>query len=206
MSRIHRPARIIAPATEPADPPGTRRARRFDYAALLRRRAVPRVAGTESDGDGDGQHAYDAPDFGAEGDDTGGHVPFGTARRHPRAGAALDERIGAASAPIVGAVYRQQNRFIELTARIAREIAEFCSNRSIARSGNWDVSLPLDPAVLPDTTLYLSLSPACLQLRFDAQDPSSRQLLWQHSRLLDRELTGLLDAWGEPRQIEIVIE
>ncbi|MCA3780498.1 MAG: type III secretion system protein SctP [Burkholderia sp.] len=197
MSRIHRPARIIPPAADPVDPPGTRRARRFDYAALLRRRAVPRVNGAAS-GD-DGRDAYDAPDSGAD-EDAGGDAPGGT-----RAGASLAERIGAASAPVVDAVYRQQNRFIELTAHIAREIAEFCANRTIAQSGSWDVCLPLDPAVLPDTTLYLSLSPLCLQLRFDTQDPSSRQLLWQHSRLLDRELTGLLDAWGEPRQIEIVI-
>ncbi|WP_175865840.1 type III secretion system protein SctP [Burkholderia cepacia] len=198
MSRIHRPTRIIAPATEHVDSPSSRRARRFDYAALLRRRAVPRVDGLASEGDS--CEAYDAPDSGAD-DDARGDALLAT-----RARGSLAERIGTASAPVVVAVYRQQNRFIELIAHIAREIAEFCSNRTITRSGSWDICLPLDPAVLPDTTLYLSLSPLCLQLRFDAQDSSSRQLLWQHSRLLDRELTGLLDAWGEPRQIEIVIE
>jgi len=203
MSRIHRPTRIIAPPTEPVYLPGTRRARRFDYAALLRRRTVPRMDGTESNGDG--HDAYGGPDSGVN-EDACGEAPCSTARRNAHAAASLAERISTASAPVVDAVYRQQNRFIELTARIAHEIAEFCSNRAIARAGNWDVCLPLDPAVLPDTTLYLSLSSLCLQLRFDAHDPSSRQLLWQHSRLLDRELTELLCAWGEPRQIEILIE
>ncbi|MCR4468329.1 MULTISPECIES: type III secretion system protein SctP [unclassified Burkholderia] len=203
MTRIHRPARIIAPAPGTADEAGSQRARRFDYAALLRRRAPhaanPAGFGTLPDGHGTEDSNADTPS------DTAGHDLPADPRRSTTSADSLADRIGSVSTPIVDAVYRQQHRFVELTARIAREIAAFCSNRAITRSGNWDVRLPLDQKVLPDTTLYLMLSPLCLQLRFDTQDPSSKQLLLQHSHLLDRELTMLLDAWGESRQVEITI-
>nr|WKF60271.1 hypothetical protein HUO10_004792 [Paraburkholderia busanensis] len=203
MTRLHRAARIIAPATDAADPASAPRTKRVDYAALLRRRLTPpRPAGA-------GAQDSDADDYGAAGSDASADddaPPSPAADPRQRRGLdSLAERIGSVSVPIVDAVYQQQNRFIELTARVAREIAAFCANRAVTQSGNWEVRLPLDPDVLPDTTLYLTLSPLCLQLRFDAQDPSSRQLLLQHSRLLERELTQLLDAWGEPRQLEIAI-
>lgn len=202
MTRLHRAARIIAPASDAADPASAPRAKRVDYAALLRRRLTPRPAGADTQDSG-------ADDYSTAGSDTGPDddtpQPSFTAEPRQRRGDSLAERIGSVSVPIVDAVYQQQNRFIELTARVAREIAAFCANRAVTQSGNWEVRLPLDPNVLPDTTLYLTLSPLCLQLRFDAQDPSSRQLLLQHSHLLERELIRLLDAWGEPRQLEIAI-
>lgn len=205
MSRIHRPARIIAPASDTVDNVGSPRTRRIDYSTLLRRLA-PRTADADPHGTADDERGTAQSEPGAaDHDDTGQPPPHTGERRTTRPGDSLAERIGSVSVPIVDAVYRQQNQFIELTARVAREIAAFCANRAITQSGNWEVRLPLDPKVLPDTTLYLTLSPLCLQLRFDAQDPSSRQLLLQHSRLLDRELTLLLDAWGEPRQVEITI-
>jgi type III secretion control protein HpaP len=183
--KTQRPARIIAPlASEqaPAPPP---RARRIDYAALMRRARSHERQDTTRDEHDDRHEWHEA---------------------HTRpADTALTERIGTACAPIVDAVYRQQGQFIDLTARVAREIAAFCANRAVARAGNWEVQMSLDPRILPDTTLYLTLSPQCLQLRFDAQNASSRQLLLQHGRMLDRELTTLLDAWGEPREVDIAI-
>jgi type III secretion control protein HpaP len=178
-SKLNRPARIIAPM--PGEEPHMTlpRARRIDYAALMRRSRPPSRDEEAASHEHDPQAARDD--------------------------ATLAERIGSVCAPIVDAVYRQQGQFIDLTARIAREVAAFCANRAIARSGNWEVQLPLDARILPDTTLYLTLSPHCLQLRFDAQDPSSRQLLLQHVRMLDGELTTLLASWGEPRDVEIAI-
>lgn len=196
MSKINRPARIIAPLPGESDASWqTSRARRPDYAALLRRSRSP---AQERDGHG---HAGSADDAGAhaEGDQ------FQHDEHDPKQTEPIADRIGSVCAPIVDAVYRQQGGFIELTARIAREIAAFCANRAISRAGFWEVCLPLDPKVLPETTLYLTLSHECLQLRFDVQDASSRQLLLQHGRMLGRELTALLEAWGEPREVDIVI-
>jgi type III secretion control protein HpaP len=185
-SKLNRPARIIVGAL-----PGEQqhapipRQRRIDYANLMRRTRTPEHHDTSHD-EPQEQHEWH--------DD------------EPRAEqATLAERIGSVCVPIVDAVYKQQGQFIDLTARIAREVAQFCSNRAITGSGNWEVQMSLDPRILPDTTLYLALSPRCLELRFDTQDTSSRQLLLQHVRMLDRELTTLLEAWGEPREVDIAI-
>lgn len=197
MTKLHRPARIIAPLPgeqEGAPPP---RARRVDYAALLRRARVPDPAHDDAPVHDQSDDAFDAFE-----DDA--HHSAGERDGKPRE-AAMAERIGSVCSPIVDAVYRQQARFIDLTGRIAREVAAFCANRAITGAGNWEMSLALDPRILPATTLHLALSPRCLQLRFETQDTSSRQLLLQHIRLLERELATLLDAWGEPRELEIGI-
>jgi type III secretion control protein HpaP len=172
--------RIIAPAVpEEQERMPAPRQRRIDYAALMRRTRVNKL---EQD-DVDTQHEeQEAPP------------------EHP-----LAERIGSVCAPIVDAAYRQQGQFIDLTARVAREVAAFCANRAVTQSGNWEICMQLDPRILPETTLYLTLSPRCLQLRFDTRNASSRQLLLQHGRLLDRELSALLDAWGEPREVDIAV-
>ncbi|QGZ65824.1 type III secretion system protein SctP [Paraburkholderia acidisoli] len=202
MTKLHRPARIIAPLPgeqEGAPPP---RARRVDYAALLRRARVPDPA--HDDAPTHDRHDPDDEAFGAPEDDDARHDTASERGGKPRE-AAMAERIGSVCSPIVDAVYRQQARFIDLTGRIAREVAAFCANRAISGAGNWEMSLALDPRILPATTLHLALSPRCLQLRFETQDTSSRQLLLQHTRLLERELTTLLDAWGEPRELDIGI-
>ncbi|MDB5787010.1 MAG: type secretion protein [Caballeronia mineralivorans] len=200
MSRIHRPARIIAPLPGAGEQASAPRSRRIDYAALLRRRAP--VADDATGSTANEERASEETEPGAH--DSANQAPSPTLRESNEK-RSLAERIGSVSVPIVDAVYRQQNQFVELTARVAREVAAFCANRAITRSGNWEARLPLDPAALPDTTLYMTLSPLRLELRFDAQDPSVRQLLLHHSSLLSRELTLLLDAWGEPREVDITI-
>lgn len=118
---------------------------------------------------------------------------------------ALRARVAGAAMPVVSAVYQQQQRCIQLLGSLAREIGAFCSERAIADAGNWEVQLPLDQKLLPQTTLYLSLSRFRLQLRFDAPDTAARQLLLDHSSLLERELDTMLRAWGEAREIELTV-
>jgi type III secretion control protein HpaP len=118
---------------------------------------------------------------------------------------ALRARVAGAAMPVVSAVYQQQQRCLHLLGSLAREIGAFCSERSIAEAGNWEVQLPLDQKLLPQTTLYLSLSRFRLQLRFDAPDMAARQLLLDHSSLLERELDTMLRAWGEAREIELTV-
>lgn len=199
MTKIHRPARIIAPLPGDAERPAPMRSRRVDYAALLRRARVPDQPHDDAHSH---EHRQDSFDEAFDNEARGDHANDQDSK--PRE-SAMAERIGSVCSPIVDAVYRQQARFIDLTGRIAREVAAFCANGAVGRAGNWEMSLALDPRILPATTLHLALSPRCLQLRFETQDTSSRQLLLQHTRLLERELTTLLDAWGEPRELDIAI-
>ena len=208
--------------------------RGFDYASLLgRRRALHRLnsnantdahAGSQGGGEADAsEDTADAPapsaprPFERSGGDAGSDASASTASgadANPSANAdstpsperlAIGARVADAAAPVVTAVYRQQQRFVQLLGSLAREIGAFCGDPSIAEAGNWEVQLPLDQKLLPQTTLYLTLSRFSLQLRFETPDTATRQLLLEHSALLERELDTLLRAWGEAREIELTV-
>ncbi|CAE6731444.1 type III secretion system protein SctP [Paraburkholderia haematera] len=154
-------------------------------------------------GDDDGDAAQEASALSASGSDAN---PSASADSTPSAERlAIGARVADAAAPVVTAVYRQQQRFVQLLGSLAREIGAFCGDPSIAEAGNWEVQLPLDQKLLPQTTLYLTLSRFSLQLRFDTPDTATRQLLLEHSALLERELDALLRAWGEAREIELTV-
>ena len=70
--------------------------------------------------------------------------------------------------------------------RMAASIATLCA-RADPAIVNWTVTIPMDPAVLPDTTLQLSLSQHWLALRFSTQSPQSHHLVCQYRpRLLEQ--------------------
>jgi type III secretion control protein HpaP len=221
-------------SAEPS-PVADSRGRAFDYASLLgRRRALHRLSGnananaqadSQSNGD-DAQEDESAapapqaprpfarephPQGEAPWDSAAGHAPAHTPGHAADEAAdsperqALQARVAGAAVPVVSAVYQQQHRCLQLLGSLAREIGAFCSERAIADAGNWEVQLPLDQKLLPQTTLYLSLSRFRLQLRFDAPDSAARQLLLDNSNLLERELDSMLRAWGEAREIELTV-
>jgi type III secretion control protein HpaP len=198
----HHVVRVIATPGDGADAQPARSGRRgprVDYAALLRRgRTPPSRQDAGADGDDPGpptEAATLAAQSAPSEHGHGSHDPVDM----------LAGRIETRSSPIIEAVYLQQQHFLDLSRRIAAEVAAFCGNRTIAQAGTWDVRLPLDPAVLPGTLLLLSLSPLCLSLRFDVDDVHTRQLLLHHCGVLERELISLLDAWGTPREVDITI-
>ncbi|TAM85190.1 hypothetical protein EPN42_16120 [bacterium] len=84
----------------------------------------------------------------------------------------------------------------ELTDRIAR----FCSTSGASGDASWAVTLPMNPAVLPDTLLHLQLSPSSIGIRFETQNPRSTQLISDNA---DALRTRLADALG--RQIDVDI-
>ncbi|QCP52297.1 type III secretion protein [Trinickia violacea] len=209
------------------------RGRKFDYASLLGRRRAPHRLTSDADaqsGGGPNPHAADAshdeddgsagaaspgadnaasngiaiwdsePESSAQTDATSEAAAASSPERQ-----ALRARVTHAAAPVVSAVYQQQQRFLQLLGSLAREIGGFCGDPSIAEAGNWEVQLPLDPKLLPHTTLYLTLSRFSLQLRFDTPDIATKQLLLEHSALLERELDTMLRAWGEARDIELTV-
>jgi len=209
-----RPLRIIAAQLEARERSERGGSRRFDYAALARRaRARPEQveardgdeSGSQRDSGNDRHSSIfagalndsvagsedETPELGEDGDGNG-HLE-------------LSNRITRATLPIVDAMYRTQGQLLRLAATLATEIAAFCGDPSITANGNWEAQLPLDGKIVPDTTLYLSLSPFHLSLRFDTQSAHSRQLLLNHSALLQRELDSLLRAWNAARDIELTV-
>ncbi len=219
-----RPLRIIPGDAEPQPLPDDARARRFDYATLARRVRARKPPGRDAGASGDTSAAerHDTSAYGQPtGDDTqdGAADNAGSARGadagSPLAGHSnaapptsddlLPERLAHVTLPIVDSMFRTQSHFLELATSLATEVAAFASDQAIGDAGNWEVQMPLDRAILPDTTLYLSLSRFRLSLRFDTPDADTKQLLLQHSALLERELDQLLRAWGTPRDIELSV-
>lgn len=70
--------------------------------------------------------------------------------------------------------------------RMASTIATLCA-RADPAIVNWTVTIPMDPVVLPETTLQLSLSPHWLALRFSTLSPQSHHLVCRYRpRLLEQ--------------------
>ena len=210
-----RPLRIIAAELEARERTERSGARRFDYAALARRaRGGPRHEDAQADDDTSGSDRDPAASDGlsifasASDDDSDEAQRWTPALGQGGLGSKsveLSERIARSTLPVVDAMYRTQGQLLELAATLATEVASFCGDPSITANGNWNVQLPLDSTIVPDTVLYLSLSPFHLSLRFDTQSARSRQLLLDHSTLLERELDSLLRAWGAARDIELTV-
>ncbi|ALJ73691.1 Secretion system apparatus protein SsaV [Burkholderia pseudomallei] len=194
-----RPVRIIAgaPAAEPAGAPAPRAARRgFDYAQLMRRsRVAPAGAPAPR---GDGERPRDAA------------MPWrdGAAPSFERDPAALPDALGreamaracAGADAFVNQVFAQRERVVRVAEALAAEIAALGGGDA---SGQWEISLPLDAALLPDTVLHLVLSRFDLRLRFETPDAATRHLLCTHGATLHARLDTLLAHHGAPRTIEI---
>ena len=214
-----RALRIIAGELDPRAGPPHAKARRFEYAALARlgrAQIVSAQSGAEQDRNGTAQDAPPSEAADATAARLGGiaGVADGADKpaRHDERGTAaqrdadtLGERVSGATQPVVDALARVQHRFLALAVAVAQEVAAFCGDPAIAGAGNWEVQLPLDGAIFPDTMLYLSLSHFTLSLRFDTQSTQVRQLVLQYSALLERELDALLRASNAPRDIELTV-
>lgn len=85
------------------------------------------------------------------------------------------------------------------------ELADLVSHtcgQSDKSFSHWSIVIPIDPAVLPDTTLRLDLSPSRLLLRFCTQSTHSLNLISKHNTSL---ISLLVHSVSEIQNIEIDI-
>ncbi|KVA72827.1 type III secretion system protein SctP [Burkholderia ubonensis] len=196
-----RPVRIIAgePVAETGGVSAARAARRgFDYAQLMRR---SRVAPAGERASADDERRRDAS------------LPWrdGALPSFERDPAALPDavvreamaRACAGSDAFVNQVFAQRERMVRVAEALATEIAALCGGDA---AGQWEISLPLDAALLPDTVLHLVLSRFDLRLRFETPDAATRHLLCTHGATLHARLDTLLAHHGAPRTIEIDVD
>jgi type III secretion control protein HpaP len=93
-----------------------------------------------------------------------------------------------------------------LTDYLVAEAAQLCSNPAVLAQGCWRVKLTLDPAMVPDCTLNLTLSYFDLALRFDSTNEGSRQLILEHAPTLRERLAEVLEQrTGTSRDIAITV-
>ena len=146
------------------------------------------------------------------------HAPEPLAGRHatPRVAAAappgthartpIGRRIETHAAPCVGAIAAMRQEFDGWVRFLVERAADFCCDRAVGAQGQWAIRLALDPAILPECTLHLSLSHFTLALRFETQASPSRQLVLHHEETLKAQLAATLAQRGEPRDIEIAVD
>jgi type III secretion control protein HpaP len=93
-----------------------------------------------------------------------------------------------------------------LVESIVDQVADFCSNPAVLARGDWHITIPIDPALLPACTLSLTLSHFDLTLRFDTTEERSRQLILQHATTLRESLAQVMQSRFDPaRSIEIIV-
>ncbi|MGN6649744.1 type III secretion system protein SctP [Trinickia sp.] len=86
------------------------------------------------------------------------------------------------------------------TRELAERIARFCSTSGASGDASWAVTLPMNPAVLPDTLLHLQLSPSSIGIRFETPNPRSTQLISDNADALRMRLA---DALGRHIDLDI---
>ncbi|CAD0307877.1 type III secretion system protein SctP [Xanthomonas sp. WHRI 8391] len=85
---------------------------------------------------------------------------------------------------------------------IALRVAEFCNATPVRGAGTWEAWLEINHDILPQTTLFLRLSPDQLSLRFDSDSPETREVLLNGRKRLD---TALKAALSDTLQISIEV-
>lgn len=210
-----------APDPAPAPPPAAQRG--FSYAALVKRAERRRLAlpggkppddprlarhgvkRTEDDADAQPIAASAAPDDASddEPDDEVADAAADDAASSTRDRHDSDSNAHRIAAPLVASLAVQQSRVAQLMHYLATRIADFCSDEAIVASGHWRARLPIDPSLLPDCVLNLTLSHFELMLRFEVRDAAVRQLIYAHRTALERQLETLLDTLDSPREVSV---
>jgi Type III secretion protein (HpaP) len=82
---------------------------------------------------------------------------------------------------------------------LVRLAHKLCGSSDVSMT-HWTIQIPLDPDVLPETTLHLALSPHRLQLRFNTQSSWSLHLISERTSML---LQLLHESLPDLRDIDI---
>ena len=88
-----------------------------------------------------------------------------------------------------------------LAQQLADRIARFCSLSGASDDAAWEVTLPMNPAVLPDTLLHLQLSPSRIAIRFETSSTRSAGLICDN---VVRLRTRLSDALRRQVDVDVV--
>jgi len=108
--------------------------------------------------------------------------------------------------PYLDALSREQQTVFVLLDYLTARVIDFCTDPAVLAQGYWTMRLRLDPAILPDCTLALTLSYFDLTLRFEARDATARQLVLHHADVLKQRLEALLAQHDAPRTVEILTD
>ncbi|MET3824238.1 type III secretion control protein HpaP [Burkholderia sp. PvR073] len=194
------------PARRPA-PNGQRAG--IDYAALVRR---ARLRGDDRAGRG-ARTPHDVPPDPAreapaerQARDVDDAAPQDRAAPSPvdaQADALRERHLDELARPFLTALSRQEARVAGLMHFLADRIADFCTDEAVVAHGNWSIHLRIDPSLLPECALHLTLSHFDLVLRFETSSEPVRALICRHEDTLKQRLVSLLAHLRMPREVAI---
>ncbi|HEX6703332.1 MAG TPA: type III secretion HpaP family protein [Albitalea sp.] len=208
---IRRPRRIIegpAPAA-PAGQPSARHAERFQRALLQDRRGAS-TTGRNAPGGRDAARGDAVGSASARAPATGAAEPRGETSQacvsEPAQPVAAVEPAWTwvpppdpPTEPAAGEERAIEPHIDPWTSDLVHVIATLCARTDPAIEA-WTVTLPMDPRLLPQTELQLSLSRHRISLRFQTQSGPSLELLSRHRSLL---AAMLQQALSQSREIDI---
>jgi len=114
-----------------------------------------------------------------------------------------ERRLDELAAPFLAALSDHQARVARLMHFLADKVVDFCTDDAVAAHGNWAIRMRIDPALLPECTLHLTLSHFDLVLRFDTSSEPVRALICRHEDTLKQRLLSLLAHMQMPREVAI---
>lgn len=126
------------------------------------------------------------------------------AQQHNARDAETFENKKAAASPIESSKLTADDlRFANVTEYVLNRVTDFCSDHAVLRNGTWQTQIPMDPKIMPDCVLHMTLSGSELTLRFETSDAISQALISKHGGILRNRLAALLAERGASREIVI---
>ncbi len=88
-------------------------------------------------------------------------------------------------------------------AQLIEAVTKFSCHRAVNTLGEWELTIDLDPTLLPSTTLIMCISDSELLLRFTSTDPATNTLICRYSKTLHYKLTKYMKRYDYPRAVKI---
>jgi len=114
----------------------------------------------------------------------------------------LPAMLGGVVEKLIARAFDNEGRLVHITDTIER----FYTDPAVSNSGEWDVELEVDHAVLPHTRLAVHLSSFVVRVRFRVRDASIKQLILDHRPGLKRRLEASMSAHGHFRDVDIDVD
>jgi type III secretion control protein HpaP len=194
--RQARELRVLRPSTTQSDTapsrPARQRTARFNTLLGAARQALtdsPCAGSEDRSTDDDAEQRDDTPPVMAEQDSQ--------AAAATTAAVAGNDAERDALAALRAHMIRQCSQAAEadlVVEHLAERIANFCSSPTVQGGGTWEVAIVLNPAILPETSLQLKLSPFRLSLRFECSNARANDLICLNTDALQRRLRSRLGA------------
>ncbi len=87
--------------------------------------------------------------------------------------------------------------------RLIKSTIRFCTDPAIQSNGTFEMRIPLDQKIFPETTLTMYVFPDNLELRFETMNTNSQNLLISYKEILSTMIQDFLNETNYKRSVSI---